>query len=267
MSYLIESYYGHFKVTLTRYLTYRVELVIWLISMILQPVVFMAVWSNAASYSGGTLSGYTTGDISGVLHSLDVGKSCDHGLGDVGMGCAGAARRAFVSAAEAEPRIPSGPGREHHIQARHLPFHAGDGDCLDRRYSPACHDEPPGDAGHRSVPAAVLLPALHRRLAVCHGCFLYHPGGCVECLLFFPPAAVLRAVAPMPFLPAPLQTMANFLPFRWTVDFPARLLIGKLPDEEIVHGLLMQMFWCVIVWSACVLVWRRGVRSYTAVGI
>ena len=267
MSYLIESYYGHFKVTLTRYLTYRVELVIWLISMILQPVVFMAVWSNAASYSGGTLSGYTTGDISAYFI---VSMLVNH------------ATMAWVMW-EWDARVRQGELsylllRPNHVFHRDLaenitfklatfPF------MLATAIALIAGTHPHVTMSHQAMLAIVpcLLLSFCLRFTVdwlcAMGAFFTTRVDALNVFYFFLLLLFSGQMAPMPFLPAPLQTMADFLPFRWTVDFPARLLIGKLPDEEIVHGLLMQMFWCVIVWSACVLVWRRGVRSYTAVGI
>jgi ABC-2 type transport system permease protein len=59
----LEVYRGYFRITMVRYLAYRVELVIWLTSMILQPVVFMSVWRSAAAHIGGSLNGYNAGDI------------------------------------------------------------------------------------------------------------------------------------------------------------------------------------------------------------
>ena len=62
------------------------------------------------------------------------------------------------------------------------------------------------------------------------------------------------------------QTLANFLPFKWTFCFPIEALAGDLSTAQLLGGLGMQALWTAI---GGVLVWvcfRRSVRHYTAVG-
>src|SRR5262245_43131374 len=42
-------------------LQYRTALVLWLLDMILQPVIYLVVWSTEARAHGGTVDGYTPG--------------------------------------------------------------------------------------------------------------------------------------------------------------------------------------------------------------
>ncbi|WP_088011249.1 ABC transporter permease [Gottfriedia acidiceleris] len=54
---------------------------------------------------------------------------------------------------------------------------------------------------------------------------------------------------PIPLMPAWLQTFANFLPFRWTADFPFRVYSGNIPQNEALIGIVIQIFWLVLlVW-------------------
>src|SRR5947209_8530388 len=60
---MIDVYLAHFKAYIALQLQYRVELVIWLIGMVLEPVVYLVVWSAVAQASGGQVGGFTPADL------------------------------------------------------------------------------------------------------------------------------------------------------------------------------------------------------------
>ncbi len=73
-------------------------------------------------------------------------------------------------------------------------------------------------------------------------------------------------VAPVTLLPALMQSAARVLPFWYMVGFPVEVLTNQLSPSEVLNGLAIQAAWLVVAVSASILVWRRGVRHYTAVG-
>jgi ABC-2 type transport system permease protein len=73
-------------------------------------------------------------------------------------------------------------------------------------------------------------------------------------------------VAPVTLLPDGLRLAAILLPFRYMAAFPAELLAGALDGRQIMFGLAMQAFWLAITVMLYRLMWRYGVRRYTAVG-
>ena len=72
--------------------------------------------------------------------------------------------------------------------------------------------------------------------------------------------------APLSLLPEPLQWLAAILPFRWLIAFPVELILGHLTPGEALTGLGMQLLWLGIIWVSLILVWRAGVKHYSAVG-
>lgn len=54
-------------------------------------------------------------------------------------------------------------------------------------------------------------------------------------------------VIPIPLMPYWLQTAANWLPFRYTVDFPFRVYSGQIPVGQALLGLVIQFVWIVIL--------------------
>lgn len=73
-------------------------------------------------------------------------------------------------------------------------------------------------------------------------------------------------VVPLDLLPAWLQSVCALLPFPYTLAFPIQLLLGRLPTQAVLPGLLTQFGWLVACWTIAGLCWRRGLRAYTAVG-
>jgi ABC-2 type transport system permease protein len=73
-------------------------------------------------------------------------------------------------------------------------------------------------------------------------------------------------IAPIELLPTFIQHVANALPFRWAVAFPVELMLGRLSNQQIWHGFTMQAMWLAISLALLKLVWRSGVKKYSAVG-
>jgi len=73
-------------------------------------------------------------------------------------------------------------------------------------------------------------------------------------------------LAPLTIMPMPLQWIAAVLPFKWVVWFPSAALMGRLTTAEIVAGMCYQAIWLAILVVVFQVMWRQGVRRYTAVG-
>jgi ABC-2 type transport system permease protein len=73
-------------------------------------------------------------------------------------------------------------------------------------------------------------------------------------------------IAPLTLFPSSIQTVAALLPFRWTIGFPVELLLGRLSPVEALMGLGAQAVWLVVSFVLVRIVWRAGVRIYSAVG-
>jgi ABC-2 type transport system permease protein len=73
-------------------------------------------------------------------------------------------------------------------------------------------------------------------------------------------------LVPLALMPAWVQRLASFLPFQWTFGFPIESLIGQLAPRELGLGLLAQLLWITIGVVLVGLVWRSGIRRFSAVG-
>jgi ABC-2 type transport system permease protein len=73
-------------------------------------------------------------------------------------------------------------------------------------------------------------------------------------------------VAPTVLLPGALRALANVLPFRYMLGFPVEVLTGRLSPAEVGRGFALQAAWLVVAVTLYGMLWRRGVRRYSAVG-
>ena len=71
---------------------------------------------------------------------------------------------------------------------------------------------------------------------------------------------------PLTLMPHWSQTLAAWLPFKWTFYFPIEALVGHMSYARLVGGLGMQLVWAAIGASIVAVMWRFSVRRYTAVG-
>jgi ABC-2 type transport system permease protein len=73
-------------------------------------------------------------------------------------------------------------------------------------------------------------------------------------------------IAPLTLLPSPIRVVAEILPFKWMIGFPVELLLGRIKPVEALVGLGVQIAWLVVSLMLVRIVWRAGVRIYSAVG-
>lgn len=72
---------------------------------------------------------------------------------------------------------------------------------------------------------------------------------------------------PLDLFPVPLQQLLAYSPFPYIVFFPLNVFMGRVPSAEILPGMAILMLWIGIIFCIGQLLYRRGLRSYTGVGI
>jgi ABC-2 type transport system permease protein len=71
---------------------------------------------------------------------------------------------------------------------------------------------------------------------------------------------------PLTLMPKMVQSLAQFLPFQLRLYFPIQLILGKLPPEVIARNFGLDVVWLLIAFALFSLVWRAGVKRFSAVG-
>jgi len=71
---------------------------------------------------------------------------------------------------------------------------------------------------------------------------------------------------PLELFPPWIRRITDVLPFRYTLGFPVELLIGMSTPEQIVRGLVIQWSYCFLSCAGALIIWRAGVRRFSAFG-
>jgi ABC-2 type transport system permease protein len=71
---------------------------------------------------------------------------------------------------------------------------------------------------------------------------------------------------PLDLLPEFWRGVFRWLPFQYMAYFPAAVFLGKVPDDQLVLGLLIEAAWAVALIVLARLLYARGLRRYSAFG-
>ena len=266
MNALFELYRAFFRISVLAQLQYRASGAIWMIGSILEPVVFLVVWSTVAKEQGGSVQGFDARDFAAYYMVLLVVNHLTFSW----------VMHDF----------------QFRVQFGHLSFD------LMRPVHPI-HADISDNLAYKLVMLFVMLPAL----VVLY--FAFDPrltSDPVSLVLFVPALAggfftrflfewalalaafwttrvtalnqiyfsllmfLAGRVAPIALLPEALRALASHLPFYYMVGFPVDVALGRVPVREVVEGLGMQALWLALAAGTVALVWRRAVARFSAVG-
>ncbi|HEU5327185.1 MAG TPA: hypothetical protein VFU78_03775, partial [Thermomicrobiales bacterium] len=65
MKALLAVYQAQFRVTFATQLQYRASALIWLLGTVLEPVIYLVIWSTVARASGGSVGSYSVAGFAG----------------------------------------------------------------------------------------------------------------------------------------------------------------------------------------------------------
>ncbi|HET7010458.1 MAG TPA: ABC-2 family transporter protein [Anaerolineales bacterium] len=261
-----ELYLQQFKTSFAMMLQYRAALVIWLIGQVLEPVIYLIVWSTVARAGGGRVGEFTSADFAAYFLVLMI---VDHVTYTWIMW-------------EYEYRVREGGLSPVLLRPVH-PIH---NDIADNLTSKAI--SLPGmlltaiglgllfRPEFTAVPWAIVafVPALALAFVVrflvewslAQAAFWTTRVGAINQMYFVSMLFLSGQMAPLSLMPEWLQAIAGVLPFRWMVAFPVELLLGRLTPVEALTGFAAQAIWILLGVGLMRVVWRAGVRRYSAVG-
>lgn len=71
---------------------------------------------------------------------------------------------------------------------------------------------------------------------------------------------------PLELLPQAVQAFARLMPFQLFLYFPVQLILGRLTSAEVLQNFGLQLFWLAVFYLGLRLIWRAGVKQFSAVG-
>ncbi len=71
---------------------------------------------------------------------------------------------------------------------------------------------------------------------------------------------------PLDMMPPVIQAISRYLPFQLLRYFPIQLSLGRMTPDAIVLNFAMGLMWLAVAWVLFQLVWRAGIKRFSAVG-
>lgn len=266
MSAYLSIYKGYFKTSLAVQFQYRAAMFIWLIGGIVEPLMYMVVWSTVARQQGGSVGSFTAGDFAAYYIMMML---VNHVTFSWIMW-------------EYDYRIRTGEFSTVLLKPIH-PIHSDIADNLGYKvltlmvYLPAVallvwFFQPTWNFVGWALVAAlpVLIGAFVMRFflewSLAMSAFWTTRVGAVNQVYFVLLLFFSGRLAPLELFPQPVQTLAAILPFRWFLAFPVELLLGRLSVQDVFSGIGVQLAWILIGFVLLRTIYRAGIRRYAAFG-
>ncbi len=266
MTGLLLYYRAELRISLVLQLQYRVAMIIWMIGLVLEPVIYLTVWTAVASSSGGQVGGFTAGDFAAyyivllvVQHFTQIWHMWEYDY---------VIRQGILSGRLLRPVHPI-----HNDAAENIAFKllmlivvVPSLVVLVIAFQPVFSTSL--WAVLLFVPALLLAGVLAFAVgwAVALAAFWTTRTYAINQMYFVGMFFFAGQLAPLELLPDFFQAIAALLPFRWFVAFPVELLLGRLTPEAALGGLLAQAVWIALSLVLLRVAWRAGIKRYTAMG-
>jgi ABC-2 type transport system permease protein len=262
---LADLYRAEFRISLATMIQYRAALIIWLLGQVLDPVIYLIVWSTVSTSSGGSVGGYTTGDFAAYFLVLMVVNNLTYTW--IMWEYEYRVREGSLSAALLRPVHPIHADVAENLSSKAMssPFILLTAVLLGLVFQPTFHLV--GWAVLAFVPAVALAFVLRFLVewTLAQAAFWTTRVSSLNQLYFVAMLFLSGQVAPLTLFPPAVQTVAALLPFRWMISFPVELLLGNLTPQQAAIGFAAQAAWIALALILLRLVWRAGVRVYSAV--
>jgi ABC-2 type transport system permease protein len=119
-----------------------------------------------------------------------------------------------------------------------------------------------------TIPAVILGFAINFLFGAAITCLAFWTTRVYSIMEFYGAMIVLFGgqFVPLTLMPPVIQTLAKFLPFQFYLYFPISLVLNQLPAEVIQRNFAWGGIWLAIALASFLLVWRAGVKRFSAVG-
>lgn len=263
---LLEIYRAKFRAEIALQFAYRGALAIWLLGLLIEPIVYLIVWTTVAHSQGGEVGGFGAADFAAYFTILMVVNQLTFTWHFYEFEWR--IRNGFFSPILLRPVHPIHNDLAENITFKLLTFSLTAPVAAFLLVSFGARLEPEPWQVAAFVPALLLAFVLRFVLEWTIG---------TAAFWFTRMAALTQAwwvvvlflsgqVAPLELFPAPIQVVANVLPFRWMVAFPVEVALGRLDADAVLMGVVAQGAWIGASLVALRFAWRAGVRRYSAVG-
>lgn len=263
---LAALYAQQFKTTFASMLQYRASLFIWMIGQVLEPLIYLVVWSTVSASRGGSVGDFTAAQFAAYYIVFMLVNQLTYTW--IMWEYEYRIREGLLSPALLRPVHPIHADIADNVSSKlvTLPVMLLVASALALIFKPS--------AGVQLWALLAFLPAivlafLLRFLVewtLAQAAFWTTRVSAINQVYFVLVLFLSGQIAPLSLFPRPIQVLATILPFHWMIGFPVELVLGRLTPVQAVTGLAAQAAWVGISLFLVRIVWRAGIRIYSAVG-
>jgi ABC-2 type transport system permease protein len=266
MKHHIDFYLSCMKFAILGQIQYRAQNYFYLVGSILEPTIYLVVWSTIANSQGGSVGGYTTGALAAYYIVWTLVRQMN----------------VVLTPYDWENRIQRGRLASELLRPLH-PVHNDVAYFAGWKFVQILLWLPLG-AALTLIFKPVLNPTLLQIVlfffaiwgAYLVRTMLYTALGMITFwttrvsaifeLIFAFELILGGRLVPMSLMPEWVQRIAWYLPFQWTFFFPINVLVGPSDPVTLFSGLGMQVMWILIGLIVVKIIWHFGIRRFSSVG-
>jgi ABC-2 type transport system permease protein len=266
LRYLLDFYLTTMKQAIVVQFQYRVANYFYMIGMIAEPIIYLVVWSTVARAQGGSVGGYTPESFAAYYIVWTLVRNMN--IVFTPYGWEQRIQRGHLSALLLRPLHPLHydlayfAGWKVVVIVLWLPLAALLAFLFKPDLSPTLLEVA---AFFVAIWGAYLLRSMFLWVLGLITFWTTRVSALFE--LYFTMELLLSGrLVPMSLLPDWARQIANVLPFQWAFAFPIEVLIGQMTPQQMLLGFGAQAFWILSGLLIIQLLWRAGIRRYSAVG-
>ena len=266
MKRLIDFYVVCTKMAMMVQFQYRLQSFFYVIWLVIEPVIYLVVWSTIARSNGGSVNGFTPGNFAAyyivwmLVRQMNIVRAQTDWEWRI--------QRGRLSMELMRPLHPihmdvsDFAGAKVFMILIWLPMAA----VLAWIFKPTLHPTwVQVVVFFIAIWGAYLLRCMVSALTGLMTFWTTRVGAIFD--LYFALELILSGrLVPLTLLPAWVQRIAMFLPFQSMFYFPITSLTGSLSNAELLLGLGIQVLWFVLALGMVNLVWHFAIRRFSSVG-
>jgi ABC-2 type transport system permease protein len=263
---LVDFYVTTMRTAVAAQLQYRVAQYFYMLGMIAEPVVYLVVWTTIADQQGGSVNGISTGEFAAYYIVWTLVRNMNIVFGAPFWEWR--IREGYLSGQLLRPMhilhydLAYFAGWKFVVVALWIPIAVG----LSLVFHPDLHP-----TGLEVVVFVLAIWGAYLIRSMFQGVigmlnFWTTRGAAVFDLYMAIEMLLSGRLVPLQLLPEWAQTLADFLPFKWTFYFPIQSLVGNLSTQSLLLGLCAQALWAGVGLCLFQVAWRAAVKHFSAVG-
>jgi ABC-2 type transport system permease protein len=263
---MVDFYLTAMRTQMQTQFQYRVAMYMYTLGMAAEPTIYLVVWTTIARSHGGSVNGITATQFAAYYIVWTLVRVMN--IVFTPYGWEFRIREGQLSGQLLRPLHPihydlaDFAGQKIPWIVMYLPIAAG----LWLAFHPALHPRPLGVIVFLiAIWGAYVIRSFNQFVLGMITIWTTRAGAVFQ-VWFLAELLLSGRLVPLPLMPHWSQTLAAWLPFKWTFYFPIESLVGHMSTESLLTGLGLQVVWIAIGALAVSAAWRLSIRHYSAVG-